>query len=175
MKIFVKKIDGVELPVQGTDKSAGYDIISTHDPIIVGESIEIPMDGLKLYKSIDYIEYKTSLCITPENTNERVEIYPRSSISKKNLILANGIGLIDADYNQELLLRFKYIPMPEDFLILPEVGINKIYCRVNRDKIYEKGNKIGQLVGKNTNYINFEFVDKLPSTSRIGGFGSTGK
>jgi dUTP pyrophosphatase len=34
-------------------------------------------------------------------------VFSRSSVSKKNLILANGVGVIDAGYRGEIRLRFK--------------------------------------------------------------------
>jgi dUTP pyrophosphatase len=85
--------------------------------------------------------------------------------------LANCIGLIDADYRGEVLLRFKYIWQPEDFDFSEKsviVGIPNI------DKVYKKGDKICQLKATKVENINFVLVDKLDTTSRgEGGFGST--
>jgi hypothetical protein len=47
--------------------------------------------------------------------------------------------------------------------------------KINMNKIYKKGDKIGQLVAEQTNPITFKLVDDLTQTERgTGGFGSTG-
>ncbi len=65
--------------------------------------------------------------------------FPRSSVSKYNLVLANCIGLIDADYRGEVLLRFKYIWQPEDYRIRTD---NLLEGHVNFTKLYNKGDKV---------------------------------
>jgi dUTPase len=97
--------------------------------------------------------------------------FPRSSVSKYNLVLANCIGLIDADYRGEVLLRFKYIWQPEDYL----VRIDKLLeGYVNFTKLYNKGDKVCQLKVTKVENVEFVLVDELDSTNRgDGGFGST--
>jgi len=167
MKIYTKKIDGLILPKTGSDFAAGYDIIATSDPIIVGNNTK----ESNTWKSIDYIEYKTDLYLAPDNLNTHILIHPRSSISKYNLILANGIGLCDNDYRGQYLCRFKYIFQPED-MVFTERKFQGI--TVNLDKIYKKGDKIAQLVFESTINVEFELVNDLNNTKRgVGGFGST--
>ena len=97
--------------------------------------------------------------------------FPRSSVSKYNLTLANSIGLIDADYRGEVLLRFKYNWQPEDYRIRTD---NLLEGRVNVDKLYKKGDKVCQLKVTKVENVKFELVDELDSTNRgDGGFGST--
>ena len=97
--------------------------------------------------------------------------FPRSSVSKYNLLLANSIGLIDADYRGEVLLRFKYIWQPEDYRIRTD---NLLDGNINTDKIYKKGDKICQLKVTRVENIEFILVNELDSTTRgEGGFGST--
>jgi dUTP pyrophosphatase len=168
------------LPKKATERSTGCDIVTISDPEIVGEKTDTG------YKRIDYIQYKTNLKLAVQkestgwNGTSHVELidydilaFPRSSVSKYNLILANCIGLIDADYRGEVLLRFKYIWQPEDFDFSEK---SVIVGTPNIDKVYKKGDKICQLKATKVENINFVLVDKLDTTSRgEGGFGSTNK
>jgi hypothetical protein len=79
--------------------------------------------------------------------------------------------LIDADYRGEVLLRFKYIWQPEDYL----VRIDKLLeGYVNFTKLYNKGDKVCQLKVTKVENVEFVLVDELDSTNRgDGGFGST--
>ena len=164
------------LPKKGTDRSTGYDVIATSDPEIIGETND--RGG---YKRVDYIQYRTNLKLAVQKDrvfsafgytdfDHDILAFPRSSISKYNLVLANCIGLIDADYRGEVLLRFKYIFQPEDYIILD----NQIIGNVNPTKIYSIGDKICQLKVTKVENVEFILVDKLDATDRgDGGFGST--
>lgn len=188
-----------DLLKKGSESSTGYDVIAVSDPKIVGDYI-FTEKGKDWYRSISYIQYDTNLHIAPEfyrwkmnvtNRNNptkteeydsnRVDYYdtlimPRSSVSKYNLTLANSVGLIDNDYRNSIGFRFKYVMQPEDLEVFNDAQFSGLLCSVNFDKIYKKGDKIGQL--KFTKVIDAEFVlvDKLSETERgLGGFGSTGK
>jgi dUTP pyrophosphatase len=182
MKIQVLKNENYDdegsLPKRATDRSTGYDIICNEEPEIVGEKNE---NGS--YKRIDFIQYKTNLKLAVQKEKKSwsgigVELidydvlaFPRSSISKYNLLLSNCIGLIDADYRGEVLLRFKYIWQPEDYKIGTD---NLLEGNVNLDKIYKKGDKVCQLKVTKIENIEFVLVNELDSTNRgEGGFGST--
>jgi len=191
MKTYIKKTESLIVPQAATLQAAGYDVVVLDDPKIVGIQ-----DG-EYWKSIDYIEYHTGLFIAPQtdayNTNYHTLIFPRSSVRKYNLVLANSIGLVDNDYRGEIILCFKYIWQPEDFVILidPNTKITNggsvdiisdkkakfkvdIVGKVNSEKIYKKGDKIGQLVSDVTNTIDWVVVADLTSTARgEGGFGHT--
>lgn len=175
MKLYVKNIKGLVLPSQAhPNEDAAYDVVATSEPLIQGEFIE-RMDGVKLWKNVPFIEYYTDLCFAPEDFHH-LKFYPRSSITKYNLILKNCVPIIDNGYRAQVLLRFAYHFQPEDYEIVPEAGITKVYGRVNPEKIYQKGNKIAQLEGCKNMPITFEIVDKLPEGQRNeGGFGSSGK
>jgi dUTP pyrophosphatase len=173
MKIYVKKVEGVTLPAKGTNVAAGYDIVATSDPKIVGKLSSFP----NTYTSIDYIEYETNLFIAPSALSFHTLIHPRSSVSKYNLVLANSIGLVDNDYRGMVICRFKYIHQPEDLLFSVDAAGALCVCNgcvVNPEKIYKKGDKIAQLVAAQTVGVEWEFVDDLTKTDRdTGGFGST--
>ena len=181
MKIQVLKNDTYQsvdnLPKKGTDRATGFDVIVTSDPEIIGEIYE---NGA--YKRVDYIQYKTNLKLAVQkervfsnfgytDLDYDILAFPRSSISKYNLTLANCIGLIDADYRGEVLLRFKYQWQPEDYKIRTD---NLLEGRVNFTKLYNKGDKVCQLKVTKLENVEFVLVDELDSTTRgEGGFGST--
>lgn len=174
MRIYVKKVEGVVLPQQGSQVASGYDIVATSDPQLVGENYESlvsPKEGEPLdWKRIEYIQYETNLYIAPETLTHHVLIHPRSSVSKYNLVLANSIGLIDNDYRGQVLCRFKYIWQPEDLAVNERTVVGV----VNTGKIYKKGDKIAQLVVEPTIHVEWLLRDDLTATNRgEGGFGST--
>ena len=181
MKIQVLKNDTYQsvddLPKKGTDRATGFDVVVTSEPEIVGEKYD---NGT--YKRVDYIQYKTNLklAVQKERTFSNIGYndldfdilaFPRSSVSKYNLVLANCIGLIDADYRGEVLLRFKYQWQPEDYKIRTD---NLLEGRVNFTKLYNKGDKVCQLKVTKVENVEFVLVYELDSTTRgDGGFGST--
>jgi dUTP pyrophosphatase len=81
-------------------------------------------------------------------------MFPRSSISKTPLRLANSIGLCDAGYTGELKAP--------------------LYNTGNTPFHLKKGDRYVQLVAPNLEPVEFEIVDIVRNTSRgAGGFGST--
>lgn len=174
MKIYVKKVADVSLPQQSHNGDAGYDIIATSGAKIVGTKYTTE-GGAEYWESIDYIEFETNLYIAPSVLTAHTLIFPRSSISKYNLSLANSIGLVDNSYRGQVLCRFNYLWQPSDFVIIEKLGHSVIVGNPNSHKIYKKDDKIAQLVFNPTVQAEFEFIDELPSTERgTGGFGSTG-
>lgn len=198
--IHVLNIEGKgTLPIHGDGKTesfaAGYDIIAVDDPTIVGDvgrTLKLE-DGTEvpLYKNISYLEYHTALKVQPlwnqYGEYHHIDMHPRSSVRKYNLVLANSIGLIDNDYRGEILVSFKYICQPEDFVVEYEEVVDSegkiLYIRptgilggINWTKVYRKGDRIAQLVAEKTNPVNYTFVSELTATARgEGGHGSTGQ
>ena len=119
---------------------AGLDLFVVEDQIIPAKSTQpIPLQ------------------IACENLdNKAYYLFPRSSISKTPLRLANSIGLIDGGYRGEL------------------VGmVDNIY---NEDFHVKRGERYFQLVAVDSSPIDFELVKELSKSSRgEGGFGSTGR
>lgn len=187
MKILVKIVNGLVVPTQANPDDAGYDVTATSEPNIVGVKIDRPVDGIKAWSKIDYIEYKTNLFLAPQDCRDtilgdcqgdlkkfHINGVPRSSICKKNLVLANSIATLDNGYRGEILFRFKYIVQPEDLIMLPEYGANRFYALLNPDNIYKLGDKIAQLKAEANVPIEFEKVIELNNTMRgTGGFGSS--
>ena len=135
---------GINLPIRKTKYSAGYDIEAAEDTIIpaykLGIKPTLVKTGVKALMQDD----------------EVLLLYNRSSNpKKKNLILANGVGVIDKDYygnpdnDGEIMFAF--------------------YNIGDEDITIKKGEAIGQGI-----FQKYLITDNDNSTGeRIGGFGST--
>lgn len=103
----------------------------------------------------DLVTYGTGISISPPD-GYYFELAPRSSICKVDLLLTNSIGQIDPAYTGEVMMKFR-ITKP----VAP--------------KVYNVGDKIGQLILHKCEYADFEQVTELKNTDRgDGGYGSTG-
>lgn len=189
MKIFVQKVDGVTLPQQAhPGEDAAYDLVATSAPSICG----FTYDESDLWLTVDYIEYKTNLYLAPQDSDGKgsseacplilsaikyhTELFPRSSISKRNLLLANSVALIDNGYRNEIVVRFKYYFQPSDLQIYQHGLQWCIAGKVNYENIYQRGDKIVQLKVAPNIPIEFEWVDALPASTRDkAGWGSSGR
>lgn len=81
-------------------------------------------------------------------------LFPRSSISKSPLQLANSIGLIDSSYVGNIKVAF--------------------YNHSDQDFKLKRGERYVQLVRPDLGEITFKLTEKMRSTKRgSGGFGST--
>lgn len=86
-------------------------------------------------------------------------LFPRSSVSNTDFMLANSVGLIDSDYTGELKLRFK--PLSHELY-----GV---------ESPYSLGDRCGQIVFQRVPDVEWNEVDMLEETERgNGGFGSSG-
>ncbi len=94
-------------------------------------------------------------------------LFPRSSNTKKDLILGNSVGVLDSGYRGEVVFKFKQHP---------DVGYNEDdVIVVDHVLDYEIGDKIGQLIIMPYPKVKFKLVDELSTSDRgTGGFGSTG-
>jgi dUTP pyrophosphatase len=158
INIKIKKVhpDAVT-PKQGFETDSGYDLVAIDDGVATTSSTT---------SDIVFVEYDTGVQIElPEGYH--TEIYPRSSISKTHLLLANSIGLIDNSYRGNLKLRFRLLKIDSNEKWWKEKQL--------KGEVYKKGDKIGQLVIKKTIYADFEEVTELNTSDRSeSGFGSTG-
>tara|TARA_Y100000389_G_C17318288_1_gene441669 strand:+ start:49 stop:477 length:429 start_codon:yes stop_codon:yes gene_type:complete len=85
-------------------------------------------------------------------------LFPRSSNSKKDLYLANHVGVIDSGYRGEIIFKFR-----------PYKGIMNSH-------VYDLGDRIGQLMIVPYPSINLVEAEELSNTTRgKEGFGSSGK
>ena len=104
-------------------------------------------------------------------------LYPRSSISKTPLILANHVGIIDPDYRGNIKAAFKKLGNIKDmidFHNLFESNRNINLNDLNKYKI-EKYTRLVQICSPNLEPFQVELVNSLDDTERgSGSFGSTG-
>ena len=128
---------------------------SNHDHFHKGDA------GLDLYVLEDQIfqpgeTAKIKLGISCESSDGKgYFLFPRSSISKTPLRMANSIGLIDGGYRGEIMAVCDNI---KDY----EFSVSK-------------GDRLFQIVSEDLSSIEFEITDKLSDSTRgKGGFGSTG-
>lgn len=142
MRVNIKKLDkNAVIPQYAKHGDAGMDLTAIsksydeHDNAVYGT-------GLAFEIPFGYVGY----------------IFPRSSNSKKDLILSNAVGVIDSGYRGEVIFKFK-----------------AAMKNVNRmQNLYQIGDRIGQLIIMPIPQIEFIEVDELSSTDRgTGSFGST--
>lgn len=150
MKIKIKKLhpDAVT-PVKANPTDSGYDLFAIDDGVV-------SEDG-------SYIEYKTGLSVEPPKGYD-IQLRPRSSISKYDLILANSVGTVDNGYRGPVNFRFKFMPIRKD------TG------NTFTENLYKKGDKIGQMILSKVYDTEIEEVQELSNTERgEKGFGSSGQ
>ncbi len=114
----------------------------------------------------------TGISVYVGDPNYAAVILPRSGLGhKKGLVLGNGTGLIDADYQGQLYIsafnRNDTCEVNEFGAILPNIG---------KEIVIEPGDRIAQLVFLPIMRAQFEVVDEFHEVSERGegGFGSTG-
>ena len=145
MKVNVKKLDSnAVLPTYAKHGDAGMDLTATS----------------KSYDEHGNVCYGTSLAFEIPAGYVGL-LFPRSSNTKKDLILGNSVGVIDSGYRGEVVFKFRaLLPSERDI----EFGARE----------YEIGDRIGQIIIMPYPQIEFNLVDELSTTDRgIGGFGST--
>ncbi len=145
VKILDKRV-GKEFPLPGysTAGSAGMDLRACLDTTLTlspGDSELIP----------------TGLAIYIEDPGYAAMILPRSGLGHKHgIVLGNLVGLIDSDYQGELMISC-WNRGKETFSIDP-------------------GDRIAQLIIVPVHQTSFEIVDEFSTTDRgAGGFGSSGR
>lgn len=149
MKVQVKVLDarlGQEwaMPAYVTTGSAGLDLRACLD-----EAIEIAAGETVLVK--------TGLAIYIEDPNFAGLILPRSGLGHKHgIVLGNLVGLIDSDYQGELMVS--------------------VWNRGQNTFRLEPGERLAQYVLVPVVQAEFEQVEEFVATGRgAGGFGHTGK
>ena len=113
---------GIKLPTRKTAFSAGYDLEAAENILVSRKKISLVPTGLKAFMLPD----------------EVLLIHIRSSLAVKyGLTLANSVGVIDADYQDHILLPM--ISLGDDYEIKKGMrvaqGIFQKYLTVDGDKI----------------------------------------
>ena len=143
MKVRVKKLDEkAVMPFYAKEGDAGMDLTATKIS----------------FQANSYIQYHTGLAFEIPQGYVGL-LFSRSSVTKKDLMLKNAVGVIDSGYRGEVCLRFQV------------TGNN-----FDGKDIYKIGEKVGQIIIMPYPKIELEEVDELSDTDRgEGGFGSTDK
>lgn len=129
--------DAIE-PTRGTEDSAGYDFYANETVRVLPNQVVI---------------VKTGISFEDMPKNGFIQLALRSSISiKRPFLMANGVGIIDADYAGN------------------EIGII-LWNRGNIPAVVDKGEKFAQGILLKYNTVS---VEEKPTTKRKGGYGSTG-
>lgn len=155
MKVRIKKLhpDAI-IPQYAKAGDAGLDFTAT--------SVEV---------TPEYVEYGTGLAVEVPEGHVGL-MFPRSSVSKKDLLLCNSVGVIDSGYRGEIKFRFKRVEMANRNYNLNFLGIPSLYL----ENEYELGDKVGQLIIMPYPQIELEEVEELDESERgTNGFGSSGK
>lgn len=136
---------GINLPKRSTAHAAAYDIEAAEDVVVSpfrpGMKPTLIPTGLKAYCQPDECYF----------------VLNRSSGAGKGIVLANGLGLIDADYYQNQT-------NDGHFQVL-------VFNVLDHDLIIKKGDRVAQVI-----FQKFLTIDNdAASGERQGGFGSTDK
>ena len=143
LKIIDKRMQE-QLPEYATAGSAGLDLRACIDDEIIlypGQTKLVP----------------TGLAIHIDNPGYAAMILPRSGLGHKHgIVLGNLVGLIDSDYQGELMVS--------------------AWNRGNTSFTLEPMERLAQLVIVPVQQVQFNVVDEFEESDRgEGGFGSTGK
>ena len=144
MKVkFLKLVDTAVTPSYAKPGDAGMDITAI---------------AHKINTEHNFIEYHTGLAFEVPEGHVGL-LFPRSSVSKKDLNLANCVGVVDSGYRGEITFRYKF-------------DSDSYFANVKR---YEDGDRVGQLVIMPYPEIELQEVNHLTTSTRgVGGYGSTG-
>jgi len=142
MQLKIKRLDrSVSLPERATSAAAGFDLAAAVDVEIPARAIRLVGTGLVIAVPDGYF----------------LGIFARSSTPlKRGLMVANGVGIIDADYCG-----------PADEIKIQLLNITDAPVKVSR------GDRLAQGIVLPCPQVEWEEVEEITRTSR-GGFGSTG-
>lgn len=130
------------LPSRKTKFSAGYDIATAENIILLPQQVTLIPTGIKAYMQ----------------TDEYLGVHIRSSIAiKQKLTLINNVGVIDADYYNNV--------ENEGHIMIPVYNYNKSSVTIEKDTRIAQGIFYRYLLAS----------DDKAENIRIGGIGSTGK
>jgi dUTP pyrophosphatase len=142
MRLKIKRLDpSVSLPEPATAGAAGFDLASAGDVDIPPRSIRLVGTGLVI--------------AVPDG--HFLGIFARSSTPlKRGLMVANGVGVVDADYCG-----------PADEIKIQVLNVTDVPVQVKR------GDRLAQGIVLPCPRIEWEEVNEMRVPTR-GGFGSTG-
>ena len=144
LPVNIKKLDEqAQIPTYSKSGDAGLDLTAT--------SIDA---------THEFLEYGTGLAVEIPQGYVGL-LFPRSSISKYDLLQCNSVGVIDSNYRGEIKIRFK--------------RTKDLKSSLFDEKLYNMGDRIGQLIILPYPQIELVEVQDLSDTNRgQNGFGSSG-
>lgn len=169
MQINIKKLhQNAVIPTYAKPGDAGMDLTATS----------------KSYDEHGNVVYGTGLAFEiPEGYVGL--LFPRSSNTKKDLLLGNSVGVLDSGYRGEVVFKFKpsvvyadYTTKGEELYSLTSdlIDIPTLDGGDIPHEQYEVGDRIGQIIVMPYPQVNFIEVDTLQESERgEGGFGSSGQ
>lgn len=133
-----------KLPAYATEGSAGLDLRACIEQVIdlqAGETVLIP----------------TGIAVHLNNPQLAAMLLPRSGLGHKHgIVLGNLVGLIDSDYQGELMVS--------------------MWNRGKNAFTIQPFERIAQMVIVPVVQVDFQLVNEFAASERgVGGFGSTGK
>jgi dUTP pyrophosphatase len=142
MRLKIKRLDpAIRLPAAATVGSAGFDLAAATDVEVPPRAIRMVGTGLVIGVPDGYF----------------LGIFARSSTPlKRGLIVANGVGVVDADYCG-----------PSDEIKIQVLNVTDQPVHVRR------GDRLAQGILLPTPRVEWEPVEDMAAPTR-GGFGSTG-
>ena len=145
MKVkFKKLVDTAVTPSYAKPGDAGMDITTI---------------AHKINTEHNFIEYHTGLAFELPKGYVGL-LFPRSSVSKKDISLANCVGVMDSGFRGEITFRYKF-------------HRDSYFASLKR---FQEGDRVGQLVIMPYPEIELQEEETLSETERgAGGYGSTGK
>ena len=145
-KVSIKIVNNIieKLPTYASDGSAGLDLHAA-----ISSTIDL--------RPQETVLISTGIAIYIKDKNYAATILPRSGLGhKKGIVLGNLIGLIDSDYQGELMIS--------------------CWNRSNSSYQIQPLERIAQMIFLKIEHPKFELVDNFISTERgEKGFGSSGK
>lgn len=149
MKVKIKKLDeNAIIPQYAKKGDAGMDLTATS----------------KFYDEYGNICYGTGLAFEIPQGYVGL-VFPRSSTSHKQMVLANCVAVIDSGYRGEVVMKFK-----------PSLALDSGQCVTDRliYSVYGIGERMAQMVIMPYPQIEFVEVEELSQTERGDrGYGST--
>lgn len=133
--------DNVVIPERKTKCSAGYDFSSAGEYELQSGKVTLVHTGIKASMPSD----------------KYLQLSVRSSLGKKGILLANGVGIVDCDYHSN--------PDNDGEIGFLLYNINPEPFKIN----------VGDRVGQGVFLSYYKTVDDNADGKRCGGFGSSGK
>ena len=148
-------------------KDSGFDIYTPNDDCVLNPG-ETKLVNMKI-KCAAYKVTAHPLSGKLQREPTAFFMFPRSSIYKSVLRLANNTGIIDSGYRGNLMGAFDNISSKSDCVNNETVGS----VWIQKEQAY---NRLLQICMPNLSPFSVEIVNTLNETARgDGGFGSTGK